>query len=172
MWTTVGLLIVVGCWGVGGYHSDVIMGAIASQITSLAVVYWTVYPGADQRKHQNSTSLAFVRGIHRWPVNYPHKGSVTWKMFPFDDDIMIDRDMTALLWMVTLHFVAFGYSIHPHISYEVCVCSLANWTSVGPPCTSSVLRNYILCTKINVSINHSIHWAIKVWSFTVNPRSF
>ena len=44
--------------------------------------------GADQRKHQSSSSLAFVRGIRRWPVNSPHKGPVTRKMFPFDDVIM------------------------------------------------------------------------------------
>ena len=44
--------------------------------------------GADQIKHQNSASLAFVRGIHRWPVNSPHKGSVTQEMFPFYDVIM------------------------------------------------------------------------------------
>ena len=45
------------------------MGKIASQITSLTIVYSTVYSGADQRKHQSSASLAFVRGIHRWPMN-------------------------------------------------------------------------------------------------------
>ena len=44
-------------------------------------------PGADQRKHQSSTSPAFVRDINRWPVNSPHKGKVTRKMFPFDDVI-------------------------------------------------------------------------------------
>ena len=73
---------------VAGHYSDVIMSTMASQITSLTVVYSTVYPGADQRKHQISTSLAFVRGIHRSPVNSPHKGPVTRKMFPFDDVIM------------------------------------------------------------------------------------
>ena len=41
--------------------------------------------GVDQRKHQSSASLAFVRGIHRWPMNSPHKGAVTRKMFSFDD---------------------------------------------------------------------------------------
>ena len=41
------------------------MSAMASQITSLTVVYSIVYSGADQRKHQSSASLAFVRGIHR-----------------------------------------------------------------------------------------------------------
>ena len=52
------------------------------------IVYSTVYSGANQRKHQSSASLAFVRGIHRWLVNFPHKGSVTRKMFPFGDVIM------------------------------------------------------------------------------------
>ena len=51
----------------------VIMGAMASQTTSLTIVYSTVYSGADHRKYQSSASLAFVRGIHRWPVNSPHK---------------------------------------------------------------------------------------------------
>ena len=46
-------------------------------------------PAADQRKHQSSALLAFVRGIHRRPVNSPHKGPVTRKMFPFHDVIMI-----------------------------------------------------------------------------------
>ena len=55
------------------HYSDVIMRAMVSQITSLTIVYSTVYSGADQRKHQDSTSLAFVQGIHRWPVNSPHK---------------------------------------------------------------------------------------------------
>ena len=70
------------------HYSYVIMSVMASQITSLMTVYSTIYSGSDQRKHQSSASLAFVRGIHRWPVNYLHKGPVTQKMFPFDDIIM------------------------------------------------------------------------------------
>ena len=58
------------------------MGVMASQITSLTIVYSTVY--SDQRKYQSSASPAFVQGIHRWPVNSPHKCPVTRKMFPFD----------------------------------------------------------------------------------------
>ena len=64
------------------------MGAMAYQITSLTIVYSTIYSGADQRKHQSSASLAFVRGFHRSPVNFQHKGPVTRKMFPFDDVII------------------------------------------------------------------------------------
>ena len=67
-----------------GHYNDVIIGAIVSQITSLTIVY----SDADQRKHQSSASLTFVRGIHRWPVNSPHKWPVTRKMFPFGDVIM------------------------------------------------------------------------------------
>ena len=63
------------------HYSDVIMGTIASQITSLMIVYSTVYSDTDQRKHQSSASLAFVRGIHRGPVNSPHKCPVTRKCF-------------------------------------------------------------------------------------------
>ena len=70
------------------HYNDVIMSAIASQITSLTIVYSTVYSDADQRQHQSSASLAFVWGIHRGPVNFPHKWPVTRKMFPFDDVIM------------------------------------------------------------------------------------
>ena len=76
------------------HYCDVIMGEIASQITSLTIVYSTVYADADQRKHQSSASLAFVRGIHRGSVNSPHKWPVTRKMFPFDDVIM---DMYIIL---------------------------------------------------------------------------
>ena len=70
------------------HYNDVIMRMMAFQITSLRIVYSTVYSSADQRKLQSSASLAFVRGIHRWPVNSSHKGPLTQKMFPFDDVIM------------------------------------------------------------------------------------
>ena len=67
----------VFCEYFGEHYGEVVMGTVASQITSLTIVYSTVYSGADQRKHQSSASLAFVRGIHRGPVNSPHKWPVT-----------------------------------------------------------------------------------------------
>ena len=70
------------------HYNDVTMGAIASQITRFTIVYSTVDSDADQRENQSSASLAFVRRIHRGPVNSPHKWPVTRKMFPFDDVIM------------------------------------------------------------------------------------
>ena len=70
------------------HYRNIIMGAMASQITSLTIVYSTIHSSSDQTKHQSSAPLAFVRGIHRWPVNSPHKWPVTRKMFPSDDVIL------------------------------------------------------------------------------------
>ena len=70
------------------HYSDVIMSTVASQITGVSIVCSTACWGADKGKHQSSASLAFVSGIHRWPVDSPHKGPVTRKMFWFDDVIM------------------------------------------------------------------------------------
>ena len=77
------------------HYDDVIMIMLASQITSLTVVYSIVYSGVNLRKHQSSASLAFVWEIHRGPVNFPHKGTVTRKMFPFDDVIMVKHFATC-----------------------------------------------------------------------------
>ena len=79
---------VLGVW----HYNDVIMDAMTSQITSPTVVYSPAYSGTDQRKYKSPASLAFVRGIHRWPVNSLHKWPVTRKMFPFDDVIMRRQD--------------------------------------------------------------------------------
>ena len=59
------------------FYSDVIMSGMASQITS--TICSTLCSGTDQRKHQSSVALAFVRGIHRWPVDCPRKGQ--WCVF-------------------------------------------------------------------------------------------
>ena len=95
------------------HYDDVIMTMLASQITSLTVVYSIVYSGVNQRKHQSSASLAFVREIHRGPVNFPHKWPVTRKIFPFDDVIMISASGTQVLnyprgWRF-VGFVMFSY---------------------------------------------------------------
>ena len=88
------------------YYSDVIMGSIASQITSLTIVCSSVNSGADQKKHQSSASLAFVRGNHRRPVNSPHKGSVTRKLFPFDDVII------HCIWRIMKNFSILHLRFH------------------------------------------------------------
>ena len=99
------------------HYSDVIMSAMAYQITSLTIVYSTVYSDADhrrRRKHQSSEWLIFVREIHRWPVNSPHKGPVTRKYFH--------------LMMSSWHQIKFIYSY------------LAMMTTVGATSTSPFFR--------------------------------
>ena len=84
------------------HYDDVIMGAMASQITSLAIVFSTIYSGTDQRKHQSSASLAFVREIHQGPVNSLHNWPVTRKTLPFDDVIMgkLNENKQLLLHLI------------------------------------------------------------------------
>ena len=77
-------------------YNDVIMGVIASQITSLRIFCCTVYSG--RLINIKSASLAFVLGIHRWPVNSPHKWPVTQKKFPFDDVIILPIIAQYFFW--------------------------------------------------------------------------
>ena len=92
-------------------YNNVIMSTIASHITGVSFVRTTVSSGADQRKHQSSASLAFVTEIHRWPVNSPHKGPVTRKMFSYDDFIMLFQNIHLLV--VHSHFL---YSSKPSLT--------------------------------------------------------
>ena len=98
------------------HYPDVIMSTTASQITSLTIVYSTVYPDTHQRKHQSSVSLAFVRGIHRGPGNSPHKWPVTRKMFAIDDVIM--KSLQSFFPVYTTGSVSpkpmSAYTIHKH----------------------------------------------------------
>ena len=67
------------------HYSDVTVSAMTSQITGVSIIFSTVCSCADQRKHQSSASLAFVRGIHQSPVDSPDKGqqrgfiSIWWR---------------------------------------------------------------------------------------------
>ena len=108
------------------HYSDVIMSTMASQITSLMILYSTVYSGPDQRKHQSSASLAFVRGIHRSPVNSLQKGPVTRKMFPFGDVIMMKQS-------------AWGIWIPCSYVPKICLVYFHMWlqTAILPECGGS-----------------------------------
>ena len=99
--------LIVPIWAT--HYSDVIMGTMVSQITSLTNVYSTVYSGTDQRKHQSSVSLAFVCGIHLWSVNSPHKWPVTRKMF--DDVIMLFKAHSITHQTKSKHKCPFSVSL-------------------------------------------------------------
>ena len=127
------------------HYNDVIMGAIVSQITSLTIVYSIVYSDAHQRKHQSSASLAFVRGIHGWPVNSPHKWPVTRKMFPFDDVIM--GILLLLQVSHTLSGPVTPVSVWLYIDGLVQNCNISSALAIGilQPCTKPSIH---LCHKI------------------------
>ena len=119
------------------------MNTMASQITSLTIVYSIFYFSADQRKHQSSALLAFVRGIHRRPMNSPHKGPVTRKMFPFDDVIM-DR-------MLPCQYAPFIRL------YSFLV--VANWTRLtNPTNTRQISHNAPFVTEICTHVHVMRHF--------------
>ena len=84
------------------HYNDIMMSMMASQITSLKVIYSTVYSGVDQRKHHSSASLAFVRGIHQGQVNSPDKWPEMWQMFPLYNVIMKDDHIGHSCWELNL----------------------------------------------------------------------
>ena len=124
------------------HYNDPIMRAMASQITNITIVYSIVYSGADQRKHQSSASLAFVRGIHRWPVNSPHKGPVTRKMFPFDG--VIRKYLPGLLAWASLSFMI-GSWLHVYIMMTPSNGNIFRIT--GPLCGETTGQRRIPLTK-------------------------
>ena len=112
------------------HYNDVIMSAMASQIASLTIVYSTVYSGADKKKHQSSASLVFVRGIHRWPVNSPHKGPVTRKTLPFDDVIMY----VMIFCTLTHHTLPATLLMKWYEgTYWAEKCIFRHWNTTNPP---------------------------------------
>ena len=123
------------------HYSDVTMGTITSLIN--------VYSDEDQRKHQSSASLAFVRGIPRRPVNSPHKGPVTQKMFPFDDVIMIHVLITK---DISINKIAPGSADHSSsraLSLHNQATKLAYQTCINMVCIL-VLKGEYVCVCVCV----------------------
>ena len=110
------------------HYNDVTMGKIASQITCLVIVYSTVDSDIDQREHQSSASLAFVRGIHRGPVNSPYKWPVARNMFPFNDVIMLQQlHVSLLIWLVAYFLLGVQVSANLgeyDITWYIFICTL------------------------------------------------
>ena len=124
---------------------DVIISLTASQITGVSVICWTVVSGADQRKHQSSPSVAFVRGSHRWPVNSPHKRPVTRKMFPFDYVIMtcfcLPDDPCSS------NPCAANEQCHVYYQHDGYYCHCATG-QVEADCSRSMALNFLVCKTV------------------------
>ena len=161
------------------------MCAVTSQISSLTIVYSTVYSDADQRKHKKSASLAFVLGIHRGPVNSPHKWPVTRRMFPFDDVIM-PYDIVVLgqcwfrKWLVAWwHWTITGINnVHAINTFENVVCKIPAIlfkTQCGKSIVSFMQWKGGFCKIISCILNVHLEWIIdmrwkthnKVWIYKV-----
>ena len=136
------------------HYSGVIMGAIAHQINTVMIVYWTVYSGADQRKHQSSASLAFAWKIHRWPLNFPHKGPVTRKCFYLmtPSCSICHIQCQAIVWNSdhTLSKYTFKWRINP-------TWWRIKWWPVNSPHKDQWRRASmftLICTWLNVWVNN------------------
>ena len=127
---------------------------MASQITSITIVWSTVYSVANQRKHQCSASLAFVQGIHRWTVNSPHKGPVTWIIFPFDDVIMHWQLLISLTYFHSFTH-PFIYTHNPSLNISVSLSQLS-WLLCHSQSRKEQLIWFFSCfvMKINVFYNY------------------
>ena len=157
------------------HYYDIIMGAIASQITSFTIVYSTVYSDADQSKHQSSASLAFVCEIHRGPVNNPHKWPVTRKMFPFDDVINTPNHSTILCifhgiysskWTLERFIINASVS-DGHGDRSPLNSSLDNMDAISQTIFSyvfSCMKSFVFCLKfhwsfsLRVQLTITQHW--------------
>ena len=132
---------------------------MTSQITSLTAVYLTVYSGVDHRKHQSSASFTFVRGIHRWPVNSPHKRSITRNMFPFDDAIMtVTVTFASQYTCVFVHVIAMPQCTTPLIT----CCDAFYYLLIGQ-ITPAAIRLFRLLQYYHNDLSQIVYHSISYW---------
>ena len=136
------------------HYSDSIMSAMASQITNVSIGCWTVCSGADQRKYQSFGSLAFVMEIYRWPVDSPHKGPVTRKVFLFDDVTTASH----VPYIDVFHSVT--------IFWNTCYGLLSNQMRFPLP------KEYVCCGICGIAfLNRCVYISIYGTSFTKHIKS-
>ena len=122
---------------------------MASEITSLTVVYSPVHSGIGQGKHKSSVSLVFVRGIQRSPVNSLHKWPVTRKMIPFDDVIIL-----YVILKFSLYFNLIAISYLTVILVQMLLVIYSHSIQI-------VINSYQFITSTR---NGQLHWLISyVW---------
>ena len=149
------------------HYDDVIMWTIASEITSLTSVYSTVYSDADQSKHQSSSSLAFVWGIHRGPVNSPHKWPVTRKMFPFDEVII---NWVTVTWFKAACHINDSSNSHPVYLYAHYLCFVV--FQIGLVWSHGyTARERDYCQTLNISRTKSQNLNVSILVLQLSLRS-
>ena len=130
---------------------------------SLTIVFLIVYSGADQRKHQSLRHWPFVRRIHLWPVNSPHKGPVTRKMFPFDKVSMFVR-ISTVDYCVKFYYKGTNVNIANAFSFSHGIAQ--KQTTIKKLSDSLTEYNlniwYYLLNFIAVELNKYIRWC-PIW---------
>ena len=142
------------------------MSAMTSQITGVSIVYWTVCWGTHQRKHQSSTSLFYVRGIHRGQVNSSHEELVTRKMFPFDD-VFMKCNQYSCKWYDP-HHIWYQNIPSKHLydipSTEITVSSLFTWMFT----VNILCLNYAF--RLQLIERQSVQYPLDRLSFRCTPH--
>ena len=147
------------------HYSDIIISTIASLITSLAFVYSTVYSDADQRKHQSSSSLAFVWGIHRNRWIPRTKGQLRGKCFHLMTSSCFGGNYYPAAWPI---LIAVWCDSKPNPKPNVCcIMGLLEIITFGrnPVCRTmsfpyTHLGSYIICTNIKMIVIQSQLWHV------------
>ena len=140
------------------HYSDVTMGAIASQITSLTTVYSTVYSEQVKEIHQSSASLAFVWGIQREPAN-------SRKMFPFDDVIMGHKAGCKADWGIETRRPKMWMPLMLSLTALHAIYIWGNTTSILKNIyiyhlISEYCKNYFLCDVCDWSVCDVCDWKL------------
>ena len=154
------------------------MSAMASQITGVPIVCLTFFSGVNQSKHQSSAPLSILRGIHRWPVDSPHKEPVMRKMFLVDDVIMpilicLQTDWFLLhCWLfllVIIQVISLLIStIHPNLCMLYFLKIWLQWRFLNA-------HQYFYCReKCNDGLIHEvtekIQWFREIYKALVKPN--
>ena len=148
------------------------MSEMVPQITSVSIAWSTISSGADQRKHQSYASLAFVRGIHRWPANSPHKRPVTRKMFPLDDVIMDGQAWFSNTFKCFVHRTGTCRIAHFDVC-TVCVKRLSHWLNQCMLIVTSDTRKHAQCIfgrNANMLCNNTHLQISPFWPFYISPN--
>ena len=145
------------------------MGAMASQITSLANVDSSVYSATDEKTSKLRVTGLCV-GIHRWPVNSPHKWPVMRKIFPFDDVIMLfmfpkinPTRQVLRCYRATILCLAIPHHVILRATLRPCVATenrqKVEWSHWLPPSAEAACPPMLLYEMVN------IHYMWILWKY-------
>ena len=149
------------------HYNDITMSAMVSQIIGVSIICLTICSGSDQRKCQSSASLAFVRGIHKWPVDFPHhKGPVMRKCFHLMTSSCLNTEMRQAVEILPHRQKGVA---HPNTVNSVVTDDLAMWRAraLGATLLTRGPFYWYGLTTIPAWINNYIHF--EVWDKITYP---